>query len=165
MPVAATCKTLADVDVECTHCGVAMTCHLGSGAAVRYFHCGSCHRWVSSTYSEVLRADAKMRARRRGEAGPGVFGAVKERLERWLEAVEGQDPYRMLGVSKTDSPERIRERYRELAVANHPDRGGSIEKMRQINDAYERIALHREGAQKRGQAPFSLAAETQGAAR
>lgn len=121
-----------------------MSCHLGSGATVRYFHCGSCHRWVSSTYSEVLRADAKVRARPRGETGPGVFGAVKERLERWLQAVEEQDPYRLLGVSKSDSPDRIRERYRELAVANHPDRGGSVDRMRQINDAYERIALHRE---------------------
>ena len=145
MRVAATATTLENVDVECTHCGVAMTCHLGSGATVRYFHCASCHRWVSSTYSEWLLADAKVRARRRGEGQGGVFGGVKQRLEQWLHAIDGQDPYRMLGVSKSDSPERIRERYRELAIANHPDRGGSVERMRQLNDAYERIALHREG--------------------
>jgi hypothetical protein len=132
-----------------------MTCHLGSGAQVRYFHCASCHRWVSSTYSEVLRADAKVRARRRGEADGGAFSNVKERLERWLHAIDGQDPYRTLGVSKNDTPERIRERYRELALANHPDRGGSVEKMRQLNEAYERIALHREG-RMRGVVPVQL---------
>lgn len=143
MRLSATATTLEDVDVECTHCKVAMSCHMGSGA-VRYFHCASCHRWVSSMYSEVLRADAKLRARRRGEGAAGAFGAVKERLERWLHAIDDQDPYRLLGVSKADSSEKIRERYRELAVMNHPDRGGSVENMRRINEAYERIAVHRE---------------------
>ncbi|MBK7860599.1 MAG: J domain-containing protein [Archangiaceae bacterium] len=137
-------RTLEDVEVECTHCKVAMTCHVGSSAQVRYFHCASCHRWVSSMYSEVFRGDAKVQARRRGEAGAGAFDAVKERLERWLSALDEQDPYRLLGVSKNDSAERIRERYRELAVLNHPDRGGSPENMQRINEAYERIALHRE---------------------
>lgn len=145
MRLAATATTLENVDVECTHCGVAMTGHLGSSSQVRYFHCASCHRWVSSMYSEVLRGDAKIRTRKRGEGAAGAFGNVKERLERWLHAIDGQDPYRLLGVSKSDTPERIRERYRELAMENHPDRGGSAERMRQLNEAYERIALHREG--------------------
>jgi hypothetical protein len=136
-------RTLEDVDVECTHCKVSMTCHVGSGE-VRYFHCASCHRWVSSMYSEVFRADTKVRTRARGEAAPGAFGAVKERLERWLRALEEQDPYRTLGVAKTDSADRIRERYRELAALHHPDRGGSAEQMQRINEAYERIAAHRE---------------------
>jgi hypothetical protein len=135
--------TLEDVEVECTHCKVAMTSHVGA-SRVQYFHCASCHRWVSSMYSEVFRGDAKVRARKRGEGVAGVFGEVKQRLERWLSAIDEQDPYRTLGVSKTDSPERIRERYRELAVANHPDRGGSVEGMRRINEAYERISVHRE---------------------
>lgn len=146
MRVAATATTLEDVDVECTHCKVAMTCHVGSSAHVRYFHCASCHRWVSSMYSEVLRGDAKVRARRRGEGAGSTLSNVKARLERWLSAIDEQDPYRLLGVSKTDTPERIRDRYRELALENHPDRGGSADRMRALNEAYERIALHREGA-------------------
>jgi hypothetical protein len=145
MRIAATCATLEDVDVECTHCGVKMTGHLGSSTHVRYFHCASCHRWVSSMYSEVLRADAKVRARPRGEGFFGGFNGVKDRLEAWLRALDGQDPYRTLGVSPSDTAEVIRERYRELALENHPDRGGSIEKMRAINEAYERIHAHREG--------------------
>jgi len=143
--VAAVTTTLEDVDVECTHCGVRMTTHLGSGARVRYFHCSGCHRWVSSTYSEVLRADAKVRSRPKGDGGFfSSFDQVKERLEQWLSGLEGKDPYRTLGVRPSDSPERIRERYRELAVANHPDRGGSLERMREINEAYERVSRHRE---------------------
>lgn len=130
-------------DVECTHCKVKMTSHLGSGKSVRYFSCASCQRWVSSSYTEVFRVDAKVRTRPQ-EPEKTAFDAVKDRLDRWLAALEDQDPYRVLGVSPMDPPERIREAYRELAIANHPDRGGSPEKMRQINDAYERIHFHRE---------------------
>ena len=50
----------------------------------------------------------------------------------------------MLGASPTDSAEVLRARYRELAMERHPDRGGSAEKMRELNDAYERILRHRE---------------------
>jgi hypothetical protein len=143
--LAASCTTLEDVDVECTHCGLKMSTHMGSGARIRYFHCAGCHRWVSSTYSEVLRGDTKVRSRpKRDDGFLPSFDEVKERLERWLLALEGKDPYRTLGVSPADTQERIRDRYRELAIANHPDKGGSIERMRAINDAYERITRHRE---------------------
>ncbi|MFZ5469239.1 MAG: J domain-containing protein [Myxococcota bacterium] len=164
-PAAAT--TLEDVDVECTHCGIRMTSHLGSGARVRYFRCAGCHRWVSSTYADLFRADAKVRTHpRRAEAGPSTgFEAVKDRLERWLASLEDQDPYRLLGVSPLDSDDTIRDRYRELALANHPDRGGTVEKMREVNLAYERIAVHRERRRQdsltAGQAsPMELSART-----
>ncbi len=138
--------TLDDVDVECTFCGMRMTPHLGSGRRVRYFHCAGCYRWVSSSYQEVFKVDAKVRAlpksdEARRQAG---FQAVKERLERWLAATHYQDPYRVLGVSPGDGMEVVRARYHELALLNHPDRGGSVGKMRELNAAYERIQRHRE---------------------
>lgn len=142
---AAYSQTLEDVEVECTHCGVRMSTHLGSGQRVRYFRCAGCHRWVSSSYTEIFEANGGVRRipKAREEQSP-AFEQVKDRLERWLAAVEDQDPYRLLGVSPVDSPESIRERYRELALANHPDRGGSAEKMRELNLAYERILRHRD---------------------
>lgn len=135
--------TLQDVDVECTHCGVRMSQHTGSGS-VRYFHCPTCHRWVTSMYTEVFKADAKVRTRAPVPEGPTPFDRVKDRLERWLASLDSQDPYKVLGVSPMDSDARIREAYRELAIANHPDRGGSADKMREINSAYERVYQHRE---------------------
>lgn len=143
---AARCTALEDVEVECTHCGIKMTAHVGSGESVRYFRCGACHRWVSSVYPEVLKADAKLRARPRGvePMRTAEFATVKERLERWLAALDDQDPYRTLGVSPLDSVEVIRERFHALALQNHPDRGGSVERMRELNLAYERIVQHRE---------------------
>lgn len=146
-PAATACTTLEDVDVECTHCGVQMTSHVGSGRQIRYFHCPSCSRWTTSSYTEMFRADTKMRSRPHGtvEATPAqrAGGSVKQRLESWLQSLAGGDPYRTLGVSPTISDVGLRERYLSLARTHHPDRGGQVEEMRRINDAYERALAHR----------------------
>lgn len=141
-----TCTTLENVEVQCTHCGVRMSSHLGSGERVRYFRCAGCHRWVSSSYTEVFHADAKVRLEAQSaEAKPAPqFDAVKMKLERWLAALEDQDPYRTLGVSPLDSDDAIQDRYRRLAFQYHPDRGGAPGKMQELNLAYERIVRHRE---------------------
>jgi curved DNA-binding protein CbpA len=34
----------------------------------------------------------------------------------------------------------LRERYRQLALSYHPDKGGSLEMMQQLNTAYRRIS-------------------------
>lgn len=137
-------EALEDVDVECTHCGIKMSSHQGSGGRVRYFRCASCHRWVSSTYADIFRADAKVRTRpRTTDEQDRAFGQVKERLERWLSAIDDQDPFQVLGVSPSASMQVVRERYRELAFQSHPDRqGGSEGRMRALNLAYERILAH-----------------------
>ncbi|HZA13984.1 MAG TPA: J domain-containing protein [Myxococcaceae bacterium] len=150
MPVAGA-DLLGDVEVECTRCGIRMTAHLGSGQRVRYFQCSGCHRWVSSVYAEVFRANAQIRTR--PAAAPvepdASFDRVKERLERWLSAIEDQDPYRVLGVSPLASPGEVKERYRELAFRTHPDRGGNAERMRELNLAYERVLDHQTGRRLR----------------
>ncbi|MFP2913162.1 J domain-containing protein [Pyxidicoccus sp. 3LFB2] len=137
-------QTLENVEVECTHCGIRMTQQAGN--RVRYFRCSGCHRWVSSTYSEVFRADAKVRTHPVKDTGARdeQFLEVKDRLDRWLNALEDQDPYRLLGVSPHDSAETVRARYHEMAMERHPDRGGSAEKMRELNAAYEKILRHRQ---------------------
>jgi hypothetical protein len=132
--------------VECTHCRVPMTPHAGQGS-IQYFRCGSCERWVSSAYAEVLSAGANFRTRPAGsspERKQEGFEAVKERLERWLAALEEGDPYRVLNVSPLDTDERVKARYHELALERHPDRGGSQAEMQRLNVAYERILRHRE---------------------
>ncbi|HYX91633.1 MAG TPA: J domain-containing protein, partial [Myxococcaceae bacterium] len=67
---------------------------------------------------------------------------VKARLDRWLSAIEDQDPYRVLGLSPLATVAEVKERYRELAFRTHPDRGGNAERMRELNLAYERILDH-----------------------
>ncbi len=144
MRTAQACTTsLEGLDVECTHCNLRMTGHTGSGGQIRYFHCPSCQRWVSSVYQEVFRGDAKLRTRA-AEPVRSPFEAVKDRLDKWLRSLDHQDPYRALGCSPFDSDETIRLKYRELARQHHPDRGGNAESMRVINDAWERVTKHRE---------------------
>jgi ribosomal protein S27AE len=139
-------RTLENVDVECTHCGVRMARH--EGPRIKYFRCGSCHRWVSSSYTDVLRGDVKMRTHPVKEKtdADARFLAVKNRLESWLAALDERDPYQVLGVSPSDPLEVVRARFRELALAQHPDRGGCEAKMRELNVAYEKILGHRQRA-------------------
>jgi hypothetical protein len=130
------------VAVECMNCGLRMTSYVGSSGRVRYFRCAACHRWVSSTYADVLRADAKVRAIRPKPERTGDISQLKDKLEHWLAAREEQDPFRVLGVSRSAGAQAVRARYHALALERHPDRGGSAEAMRELNSAYERVCRH-----------------------
>lgn len=48
-----------------------------------------------------------------------------------------RDYYEVLGISKNASPDEIKKAFRRAAVEHHPDRGGSEEKFKEINEAYE----------------------------
>jgi len=45
--------------------------------------------------------------------------------------------YEILGVSKNEAPDAIRKAYRKLAVKNHPDKGGDLEKFQDIQKAFD----------------------------
>lgn len=137
-------RTLENVAVECTHCNARMELHEGSGSGVRYYRCSGCARWVSSMYAaDALRADVKMRTRPLRPAGQQLVSeSTRSKLERFLGALDAADPYQTLGMSPHASPPELRARYRELAMAAHPDRGGSAEQMRELNLAWEKVQAH-----------------------
>jgi len=45
--------------------------------------------------------------------------------------------YKILGIDKSAKITEIRKAYRDLAKQNHPDKGGDVEKMKELNEAYE----------------------------
>lgn len=62
------------------------------------------------------------------------------------------DPYKVLGVSRNATDEEIKKAYRELAKKYHPDNYANnpladlvVEKMKEINEAYDTIQKERAG--------------------
>jgi len=53
-----------------------------------------------------------------------------------------RDYYEVLGASEDSSPREIERLYKRLAVHHHPDRGGTEEEMKALNEAYQ--VLHDE---------------------
>lgn len=45
--------------------------------------------------------------------------------------------YLVLGITKQATPQDIKKAYRNLAIENHPDKGGDAAKMALVNEAYE----------------------------
>jgi hypothetical protein len=126
--------------LRCELCETEMSSQSPPGRSVRYFHCARCGRWVASNYGEELVRAHTARVSSRGRPDQGAdLGPVKERLESWLRSLDERDPYFVLGVSPSASPERVRERFHELALEHHPDHGGDAERMRKLNDAFDRI--------------------------
>ncbi len=69
-----------------------------------------------------------------------------------------RDPYQVLGVSPSASDEEVKTAYRNLAKKYHPDKYANSplaetasEKMKEINEAYDRILDERKRAKSQGQ--------------
>lgn len=52
--------------------------------------------------------------------------------------------YQTLGIPNLSSLPEIKKAYRAMALKHHPDRGGEIRKMQEINSAYEYLMKNKE---------------------
>lgn len=52
-------------------------------------------------------------------------------------AVDNTKLYEVLGLSKDASPADIKKAFRKAAMTHHPDKGGDVEKFKEVNKAYE----------------------------
>lgn len=73
------------------------------------------------------------------ELPPGETAAPSE------PAMPLADAYAVLGLPPTASIEEVKRNYRNLANIYHPDRGGYVEAMRLLNQAYDRIKKENKG--------------------
>lgn len=74
------------------------------------------------------------------EASGNQDASIHSRLqkaERKLKLSKSKDYYKVLGVSKTADDKTIKKAYRQKAREHHPDKGGSPEKMAEINEAFD----------------------------
>lgn len=135
--------------MSCALCGKPMSLQQSRNSPVSYFHCAGCGRWIASNYREdVLRSNtARLSPEVSPESGRNAeeaeFARIKSRLAAFLAAIDERDPYQVLGVSPADSDASIRERFHELALTHHPDRGGDVVQMQRYAQAYERISQGR----------------------
>ncbi|KLT38408.1 hypothetical protein CC85DRAFT_281216 [Cutaneotrichosporon oleaginosum] len=60
-----------------------------------------------------------------------------QRAERLLKLSKRKDYYKVLGVGRDADERAIKKAFRKAAKVNHPDVGGSEEKMAALNEAYE----------------------------
>lgn len=135
----------------CELCEIPMSCETPPGKAVRYFHCARCGRWVASNYGDALvRAHTAREDRPEPASQAYDLEDLKARLGRWLTSLDESDPYFVLGVPPSAPEEAVRTRFKELALAAHPDRGGDPAAMRRYILAYDRIRSGKRVADVRG---------------
>lgn len=58
-----------------------------------------------------------------------------------------KDYYQILGIDKSASKEEVKKAFRKLAQEHHPDRGGSEEKFKEINEAYQVLSNDKKRAE------------------
>ena len=125
--------------LRCELCETEMSSEMPPGKSVRYFHCAHCGRWVASNYGdELVRAHTACASRPHAAVNRDL-GRVKESLASWIKDLDERDPYFVLGVAPSASADRVRERFHELALENHPDRGGDAAQMRRLIVAFDQI--------------------------
>lgn len=85
-------------------------------------------------YDEAVR-DLTKAFEATGRTNPSIHAKLQTAQKR-LKLSQSKDYYKVLGVKRTDPLSVIKKAYRKMARENHPDKGGSQEKMAQINEAW-----------------------------
>jgi hypothetical protein len=132
---------MSPTTLRCELCQTDMTLQAREGSPIGYFHCTGCGRWVASSYREELMRAGTAYVPREPTAGaaPVDMDRIKARLERWMAQLDERDPYHVLGIAPSAPEETVKARFHELAMENHPDRGGDPIQMRKVLSAWETI--------------------------
>jgi len=64
------------------------------------------------------------------------------------------DALRIFNISNIPDATTLKKLYQHLAIKNHPDRGGDVEKMKQINSAYEILKSNKPSTSSSGRSSY-----------
>lgn len=127
--------------------------HRGPGATVRYYRNGAWQEvacYGFSTRAENLRQCFLLldRLRKAEQHGVQYIGLTftKELTAVDKEAARKEDlleAYDVLGVSPDDPIELVKDVFRKKSMYFHPDKGGSEDKFKRLQAAYERVCESR----------------------
>lgn len=98
-----------------------------------------------STYRDNLRCVAFAVEAMRMNEKRGIADTLAKAYLQLEAPATARDPYEVLGVRPDAPAATVDAVFRALAKARHPDHGGSVEAMKELNDAYERITSERRG--------------------
>lgn len=130
-------------ELDCRQCGLPLVFVRSDGSLVGYYRCPRCDRLLADTDERALEltamSAAQQAARREAEERARAWRPLRERLDRFLARAERKDPFAALGLSAGATLAQARERFHELALEHHPDRGGDAERMRALIEAYDQV--------------------------
>lgn len=99
--------------------------------------CFACDRWdrVGDNIQAIRHTIAALRGIQRW----GTGDMVRQAFTGFIALPSQDNPYDVLGVSRTATQEQIEASYREKAKVLHPDFGGDPEAFRRLNEARQKL--------------------------
>ena len=101
------------------------------------------------SYQQNLRACYYAIEAMRMNEKRGIADTIRKAYLQLDAPPEERDPYEVMGLRPDADLELVTDVYKMLSKKRHPDLGGSAKAMQELNDAYARIKLEREGANGR----------------
>ena len=125
--------------LACRRCGEQLAASRAEGSLVTYYRCNCCGTTGTTADPVALRSVARAVDEAPAATDDAEIDEWRRRLDAFNAHADQTDPYQRLGLPPSATLGEARERFHELAMERHPDRGGEAEALGAIVDAFDRI--------------------------